>query len=153
MLQQDRIGLLNRAVESKQKTGVAQTEEAIQVAIMDAATQGLGTITDTNLKTALNNNVGAGKYEITGDETNGWTVTVDGKDYNEQTNPVNIGQPYFVLVFGLDTGESSTSYQYCDYISIYPILNSIVLSPNEGNLLTRDENGYLYSAINWIEVQ
>lgn len=78
---------------------------------------------------------------------------VDGKDYNEQTNPVNIGQPYFVLVFGLDTGESSTSYQYCDYISIYPILNSIVLSPNEGNLLTRDENGYLYSAINWIEVQ
>lgn len=78
---------------------------------------------------------------------------VDGKDYNEQTNPVNIGQPYFVLVFGLDTGESSTSYQYCDYISIYPILNSIVLSPNEGNLLTRDENGYLYSTINWIEVQ
>ena len=48
---------------------------------MDAATQGLGTITDANLKTALNNNVGAGKYEITGDATNGWKVTVDGKDY------------------------------------------------------------------------
>lgn len=78
---QDKIGLLNRAVESKQKTEVAQIEEAIKVAIMDAATQGLGTITDTNLKTALNNNVGAGKYEITGDETDGWTVTVDGKDY------------------------------------------------------------------------
>ena len=74
-------GLLNRAVESKEAIGFAQTEEAIKVAVMDAATQGLGTITDTNLKTALNNNVGAGKYEITGDETNGWTVTVDGKDY------------------------------------------------------------------------
>ena len=74
-------GLLNRAVESKESTGIAQTEEAIKVAVMDAATQGLGTITDANLKTALNNNVGAGKYEITGDETNGWTVTVDGKDY------------------------------------------------------------------------
>ena len=74
-------GLLNRAVESKEATGIAQTEEAIKVAVMDAATQGLGTITDANLKTALNNNVGAGKYEITGDETNGWTVTVDGKDY------------------------------------------------------------------------
>ena len=74
-------GLLNRAVESKEAIGIAQTEEAIKVAVMDAATQGLGTITDTNLKTALNNNVGAGKYEITGDETNGWTVTVDGKDY------------------------------------------------------------------------
>ena len=74
-------GLLNRTVESKEATGIAQTEEAIKVAVMDAATQGLGTITDANLKTALNNNVGAGKYEITGDETNGWTVTVDGKDY------------------------------------------------------------------------
>ncbi len=74
-------GLLNRAVKSKEATGIAQTEEAIKVAVMDAATQGLGTITDANLKTALNNNVGAGKYEITGDETNGWTVTVDGKDY------------------------------------------------------------------------
>ena len=73
-------GLLNRAVESKEATGITQTEEAIKVAVMDAATQGLGTITDANLKTALNNNVGAGKYEITGDETNGWTVTVDGKD-------------------------------------------------------------------------
>ena len=74
-------GLLNRAVESKEATGIAQTEEAIKVSVMDAATQGLGTITDENLKTALNNNVGAGKYDITGDETNGWTVTADEKEY------------------------------------------------------------------------
>lgn len=78
---------------------------------------------------------------------------IDGKDYNEQTNPVKIGQPYFILVFGLDTGEAITSYQYCDYISIFPILNSIVLSPKEGNILTRDEDGYLYGSINWIDVQ
>ena len=47
---------------------------------------------------------------------------------------------------------TSTSYQYNDYISINPILNTLVLSPNEGNIITRDENGYLYGSINWVEV-
>ena len=63
-----------------------------------------------------------------------------------------LGTPYFIIVFGSDTGDSSTSYQYNDYISINPILNTLVLSPNEGNIITRDENGYLYGSINWIEV-
>ena len=71
---------------------------------MDAATQGLGTITDANLKTALNDNVGAGKYEITGDETNGWTVTVDEKDYKISStgNMKNIER--------LPTGTGTTPY-------------------------------------------
>ena len=34
-----------------------------------------------NLKTALNNNIGTGKYEISGDATSGWTVTVNGKEF------------------------------------------------------------------------
>nr|DAJ81362.1 MAG TPA: hypothetical protein [Caudoviricetes sp.] len=78
---------------------------------------------------------------------------VDGKPYDMSTNPIVLGTPYFILVFGSDTGDSSTSYQYNDYISINPILNTLVLSPNEGNIITRDENGYLYGSINWIEVQ
>ena len=73
-------GLLNRAVESKQKTEVAQIEEAIKVAVMDAATQGLGTITDANLKTALNN-AGISSDKISGDETKGWKVEVNEKKY------------------------------------------------------------------------
>lgn len=78
---------------------------------------------------------------------------IDGRPYDMVTNPIIIGTPYFILVFGSDTGDSATSYQYNDYISINPILNTLVLSPNEGNLLTRDENGYLYSSLNWGEVQ
>lgn len=77
---------------------------------------------------------------------------IDSKPYNQLTNPIVLGTPYFIIVFGLDTGDSSTSYQYNDYISINPILNALVLSPNEGNIITRDENGYLYGSINWIEV-
>lgn len=77
---------------------------------------------------------------------------IDSKPYDQLTNPIVLGTPYFIIVFGSDTGDSSTSYQYNDYISINPILNTLVLSPNEGNIITRDENGYLYGSINWIEV-
>lgn len=77
---------------------------------------------------------------------------IDGKPYDMSTNPIVFGNPYFIIVFGSDTGDSSTSYQYNDYISINPILNTLVLSPNKGNIITRDENGYLYGSINWIEV-
>ena len=76
-----KTGILNRASEAKQNTGTAQTEELVKLSITDALTQGLGSLTDANLKTALNNNIGAGKYEISGDETSGWTVTVDGKEF------------------------------------------------------------------------
>lgn len=77
---------------------------------------------------------------------------IDSKPYDQLTNPIVLGTPYFIIVFGSDTGDSSTNYQYNDYISINPILNTLVLSPNEGNIITRDENGYLYGSINWIEV-
>ena len=74
-------GILNRASEAKQNTGTAQTEELVKLSVTDALTQGLGSLTDANLKTALNNNIGAGKYEISGDATSGWTVTVNGKEF------------------------------------------------------------------------
>ena len=74
-------GILNRASEAKNLNGIAQNGELVKLSAMDALSQGLGTITDANLKTALNSNIGEGKYEITGDATNGWTVTVDGQDY------------------------------------------------------------------------
>ena len=74
-------GILNRASEAKESTGAAQTEELVKLSITDAISRGLGSLTDANLKTALDNNIGAGKYEISGDETNGWTVKANGKEY------------------------------------------------------------------------
>ena len=74
-------GILNRAAEAKEKTGVAQTEETVKLSVTDALTRGTGSLTDENLKAALNSNIGAGKYEISGDATSGWTVTVNGKEY------------------------------------------------------------------------
>lgn len=74
-------GILNRASEAKENTGTSQTEELVKLSVTDALTQGLGSLTDTNLKAALDNNLGAGKYTITGDAENGWTITVDGKEF------------------------------------------------------------------------
>ena len=62
-------GILNRASEAQEKTGTAQTEELVKLSVTDALTQGLGSLTDVNLKTGLNNNIVEGKYEISGDAT------------------------------------------------------------------------------------
>lgn len=77
---------------------------------------------------------------------------VDGKEYDQLTNPLIIGEPYLIMSFSLDTGDPSTSFVYNDYLSLQPMINSFVLSPEKGNMLERDENGYLYCSLKWIDV-
>ena len=77
---------------------------------------------------------------------------VDGKEYDQLTNPLIIGEPYLIMSFSLDTGDPSTEFVYNDYLSLQPIINSFVLSPEKGNMLERDENGYLYCSLKWIDV-
>ena len=121
-------GILNRASEAKESTGAAQTEELVKLSITDAISRGLGSLTDANLKTALDNNIGAGKYEISGDETNGWIVKANGKEYKidstgksptgEGTTPYLPDEEKFEKVKGTDlsTGlvieEKATGSQY-----------------------------------------
>ena len=103
-------GILNRAREAKESTGTAQTEELVKLSITDALTQGLGSLTDANLKTALNNNIGVGKYEISGNEINGWTVKVNGKEYKID-NTGNVSKtPNGGETGKLPTGEGTTPY-------------------------------------------
>lgn len=74
---------------------------------------------------------------------------IDSKPFDEVNNKLEFGHPYFVLVFGEETGDSLSSYRFCDFVSLYPILNSIALSPEEDNLLKKDENGLLYATNTW----
>lgn len=78
---------------------------------------------------------------------------VDGKDYDEYLNPLIIGDPYFILNYKLDTGDPLTSFNYNDYISVSLLVTFIKLSPEKGNMLERDENGYLYCSLKWIDVE
>lgn len=86
-------GILTRANQAKENTGTAQTEELVKLSVTDALTQGLGSLTDENLKSSLNNNIGAGKYTITGDATNGWIIAVNEKKFkvNSTGNVANFG--------------------------------------------------------------
>ena len=77
---------------------------------------------------------------------------VDGKEYDQLTNPLIVGEPYLIMSFSLDTGDPSTSFVYNDYLSLQPMINSFTLSPEKGNMLERDENGYLYCSLKWIDV-
>ena len=81
-------GIITKAKESRTETRMSQIDEQVKLAIGDAYTDGIGSITDSGLKSALNNRLGEGTYEITGDETTGWKVTVKetGKVYEISAN-------------------------------------------------------------------
>lgn len=77
---------------------------------------------------------------------------VDGKEYDRLTNPVKLGEPYLIECFGSETQDPSKDFRYNDYISVLQMVNSFTLSPKEGNILSRDENGYLYASLKLIDV-
>ena len=75
-------GVLTRAGEVKEKTRVAEDKEQVELAAISAMTDGKGTIKDTTLRSDLKNNLKTLKDEdITGNETSGWQVAVNGKVY------------------------------------------------------------------------
>ena len=138
-------GILNRAAEAKEKTGATQTEETVKLSVTDALTQGLGSLTDANLKTALNNNIGAGKYEISGDATNGWTVKVNGKEYKIDST----GKIDGTTTGGGETGTGNLPTGE----GTKPYLPDSTFSKKEGDLTTglviQDANQNEYV---WVEV-
>ena len=77
---------------------------------------------------------------------------IDGKEYDRLTNPLVLGEPYLIECFGNETADPSKDFRYNDYISMLPVVNSFTLSPKEGNILSRDENGYLYASLKLIDV-
>ena len=69
---------------------------------------------------------------------------VDGKEYDQLTNPLIVGEPYLIMSFSLDTGDPSTSFVYNDYLSLQPMINSFTLSPEKGNMLEREMKTDIY---------
>ena len=127
-------GILNRTNEAQEKTKVAQIDELVKVSVINAASQGQGNLTDLNLKKELNNNIGEGKYEISGNETDGWTITVNEKEYKIDSTKENIET--------LPTGGGTTPY-----------LPNNAFTKKEGDLSTglviKDSKGNEYV---WVEV-
>ena len=79
-------GILNRASEAKTKTEVSEEKEKIDLAAMEALTDGYGKITKDSLKKALESQLGKdveltgnGPWQYLGDE-GAYTITEDGKN-------------------------------------------------------------------------
>ena len=99
-------GIITKAKESRTETRMAQIDELVNLAIGDAYTEGIGSITDSGLKSALNNRLGEGTYDISGDETTGWKVTVK-----------ETGKTYDITANG-DTGSSEESGTTVDWDAV-----------------------------------
>ena len=114
-------GIIKKATEAAEVTETATIKEQIQLAVLDALTQGLGKITSTEvLDNSLQNYVEK-EYNLTGDPENGWTITVPEKEitYQVDGNGKIIEEEYEEiidnsksLVLGLvdDLGTRSTIY-------------------------------------------
>ena len=80
-------GILKRATEAKNSTEISQEEESVKVAVAEALTQGVGTITTENLKISLTNNglkgnlTGNGPWNYIG-KYKSYTIEKSGKMTN-----------------------------------------------------------------------
>lgn len=77
---------------------------------------------------------------------------VNGKEFDRGSNPVIMGEPYLIECYGTSSIDPSQQFGYNDYTATMPILNGLKLSEKEGNLLSRDEDGYLYASLKLIDV-
>ena len=116
-------GIIKKATEAADVTETATIKEQIQLAVLDALTEGLGKIESTeSLDNSLQNYVEK-EYNLTGDPENGWTITVPEKEitYQVDGNGKLVEEEYEEiidnsksLVLGLvdDLGTRSTIYLY-----------------------------------------
>ena len=72
--------MLTKAGQAKEKTGIAQTEEEIRLAVNASFMEGLGKLTYSSLVKELNTNLGEGNYSISpnNDDTEKWTIEANG---------------------------------------------------------------------------
>ena len=116
-------GIIKKATEVAQVTETAEIKEQIQLAVLDALTQGLGKITSTEvLDNSLQNYVEK-EYSLDGDTTKGWTITVPENeisyhvDGNGELAEIEYEEPIdnsgsLVLGFADNLGTRSTIYLY-----------------------------------------
>ena len=69
-------GIIRRAGEAKSATEVANEKEGVQESVI-VATMTDSTITESNLKTALNNRFGTGKTTVEDNKDNSYTITIN----------------------------------------------------------------------------
>ena len=140
-------GIIKRAEEAAKATETAAIKEQIQLAVLDALTEGLGQITSTeSLENALQNYVEK-NYNLDGDITTGWIITVPDNEisyYVDGNGELTEGETEFpinnssslVLGFADDLGTKSTIYLYSNPIQITSGEIAITMPDNSTQTIT-----------------
>ena len=76
-------GIIAHAENAVEKYEIEEEKEKVTLAVSEAYMSGLGRITEENLKTALDTNIGAGKYSIDSSNSEYYKVTIaeSGREY------------------------------------------------------------------------
>ena len=81
-------GIITHTEEAVEKYEIEEEKEKVTLAVREAYMSGLGKITEENLESALDKNIGAGKYSI--DSLNSEyfkvTITESGREYKVYKN-------------------------------------------------------------------
>ena len=78
---------------------------------------------------------------------------INGRPYDSFENPVHYGHSYLVMNFGLDTGDSATSYSYNYYLDLTELFKEMQVSSDPDNIIKSGSDGYLYATVNWNEIE
>ena len=85
-------GILDRVQNTKKSVDSARVEQQVRDSAKEAYTLGQGRIDEMNLKSALDNNIGDGDYELLVVENGGWKVIVEKIEFFVYaTGEVNVG--------------------------------------------------------------
>lgn len=77
---------------------------------------------------------------------------VDGEPHDSVNNPITEGYSYIILTLGLETNNPTRDYKYNLYINVTSLLGDTVVSTDAGNILRKGSDGFVYGAIDWIEI-
>ena len=85
-------GILDRVQNTKKSVDSARVEQQVRDSAKEAYTLGQGRIDEGNLKSALDNNIGDGDYELLVVENGSWKVIVEKIEFFVYaTGEVNVG--------------------------------------------------------------
>lgn len=85
-------GILDRVQNTKKSVDSARVEQQVRDSAKEAYTLGQGRIDERNLKSALDNNIGDGDYELLVVENGSWKVIVEKIEFFVyDTGEVNVG--------------------------------------------------------------
>ena len=130
--------VVSKAQTAKEKTLVSETKEQVQMAVMNAASMEMGKLNETSLRSELKKSFSEiTDNDITGNEKDGWIVTVKGKGYSISKDG-EVNETFWKEVKD-ENGDASEIHSIDGTVSELKIGDIINYIPTKGLDITNDE--------------